>query len=158
MVSKNSHRSHEPTNWCDWGNPNQYLDQPITNRRWQSVRSYVLYPIVRLIARLALCCTLFDIRLNLGNINQRSLGFNIPVRSVYIFHCIIIFLNNYFSFNTVPNWTFLPWHLATCLLVNSAFCHKNYQGALSLSVPKCLLWPSAKWDRYPPNKAVDSLY
>ena len=39
----NSHRSHEPTIHCDWGNPNLYLDQPITIGWCQPVGGHVSY-------------------------------------------------------------------------------------------------------------------
>ena len=37
LNSGNSHRSCEPTKHCDWGNPNLYLDQPITKEWCQPI-------------------------------------------------------------------------------------------------------------------------
>ena len=53
------HWSHEPTMHCDWGNPNLYLDQPITKWWCQSIRGHVSYPTDSpIVTKLGLCSSL----------------------------------------------------------------------------------------------------
>ena len=40
----NSHWSSDPISQCDWGNPNLYLDQPITKGLCQTTGGHALYP------------------------------------------------------------------------------------------------------------------
>ena len=39
----NFHQSHKPTIHCNWGNPNLFLDQPITKGQCQPIRVHVSY-------------------------------------------------------------------------------------------------------------------
>ena len=60
--SGNSDETGEPTIHCDRGNPNQYLNRPITKRWCQPLGGHVSYPIYRPTAtRLGLCSSVTPI-------------------------------------------------------------------------------------------------